>query len=124
MKPVKSHFEGLNLFVKENIDIYYADREILFALREEAKSRGVNSVVSRSYFTNEPYALFVRDDKKELLMIANYTLLKLFETGKIQNIFFKNFRGKIMSQSLKDLFKLQQIIVDEEIETFFNETIK
>lgn len=124
LKPVKSHFEGLNLFVNKDIDIYYADREILFALREKAKSRGVHGVVNRSYFTNEPYALFIRDDEKELLTIANYTLLKLFETGKIQKIFFKNFKGKIMSQSLKNLFKLQQIIVDEEIQIFFNKIVK
>ncbi len=107
---VESHDKSIELFKDKQIDIYFADRDILLALKQRAANKGLRLIVSRRYFTNEPYALFVRKNTDDLLYIANKTLVELYRTGDIRRIFASNFPGFIMSRSLRDLFSMQSIL--------------
>lgn len=105
-----THRDALAAFDKGEIDLYMADREILLSLGrlagEAAKER---LVVSRNYYTVEPYALFLRLDDHELRYIANVTLAEIFRK-EIHQIFIDNFPNKRMNDSLRQLFRLQQLL--------------
>jgi polar amino acid transport system substrate-binding protein/glutamate/aspartate transport system substrate-binding protein len=120
---VDSHLDGLRrlLGVEQQateekggyIDIYVADREILLSLKsmgeENFKQR---LVVSGSYYTIEPYALFTKKDHFELMYDANRTLSNLYKSD-IGSIFSKNFPRKRMSESLQFLYRFQQLMLGD-----------
>jgi polar amino acid transport system substrate-binding protein/glutamate/aspartate transport system substrate-binding protein len=110
LKPVETHHKSIELFKKNEIDIYFADRDILLALRSLAANEGLRLQVSKKYFTNEPYALFMRKNTDDLLYTANKTLVELFRSGDIRLIFAQHFPGFIMSRSLRDIFFFQSIL--------------
>lgn len=112
---VDTHLDGLDQFLGEKINpegkinLYIADREILLALRRRAEKKKQQLIVSKNYYTIEPYALFTRADDHKLRYIANVTLSEIFKTD-IQLIFYKNFPGKRMNESLRQIFRLQQLL--------------
>lgn len=106
---VDTHLDGLKQFLEEKINLYIADREILLALSRRAGKKNQQLIVSKNYYTIEPYALFTRADDHELRYIANMTLSEIFKTD-IQLIFNKNFPGKRMNESLRQIFRLQQLL--------------
>jgi polar amino acid transport system substrate-binding protein/glutamate/aspartate transport system substrate-binding protein len=111
---VPDHFAGLKMLENEQIDAYFADREILLALTKIARSDfKLELEVSSEYLSYEPYALFTRRDAAGLLFLANRTLVELFKRSddSIEAIFARHFEGKRMSPSLRELFRLQQIPV-------------
>ena len=110
LEEVESHDESIELFKEKKIEIYFADRDILLALKQRAANRGLRLHVSRRYFTNEPYALFVRKNSDKLLFTANKTLVELYRSDEIRRIFAANFPGFLMSRSLRDLFSIQSIL--------------
>ena len=114
LEEVTDHYKSIELFKDKEIDIYFADRDVLLALKQRAAKKGLRLNVSRRYFTNEPYALFVRKNSKNLLYIANKTLVELYRSGEIMRIFAPNFPGFIISRSLRDLFSIQSILDGED----------
>ena len=110
LTEVETHRNCIELFKKNEIDIYFADRDILLALRRSAANTGLRLQVSKKYFTNEPYALFMRKNTDDLLYTANKTLVELYRSGEIRHIFAQHFPGFIMSRSLRDIFFFQSIL--------------
>jgi ABC-type amino acid transport substrate-binding protein len=86
------------------------DREDLAsAEKEQEGSRIPRLMVSKNYYTIEPYALFTRRDDHQLSYLANRTLAEIFKDD-IDKIFHNNFPNKRMSESLRQLFRLQQLL--------------
>ena len=110
LEEVETHHKSIELFKENIIDIYFADRDILLALRRRAAKHGLRLQVSKKYFTNEPYALFIRKNTDDLLYIANKTLVELYRSGEIRRIFAQHFPGFMMSRSLRDIFFFQSIL--------------
>ncbi len=103
------HLDSLDAFEDKKIDLYIADREILLFLSRMAAQRKIPLVVSKKYYTIEPYALFLRTDDHQLRYIANLTLSDIFKQD-IHRIFRDNFPNKRMNDSLRQLFRLQQLL--------------
>ena len=110
LEEVENHYKSIELFEENKIDIYFADRDILLALRQHAAKKGLRMQVSKKYYTNEPYALFMRKNTDKLLYIANKTLVELYRSGRIRRIFAQHFPGFMMSRSLRDIFFFQSIL--------------
>jgi polar amino acid transport system substrate-binding protein len=110
LEQLASHQDSINALVNDKIDIYYADRDILLYYRTKARSQNFNLSVSRRYFTNEPYAVFMRLDDNDLHFIANKTIVALCRNGEINNIFRRHFTGYLMSQPLKNLYQLLKLL--------------
>ena len=110
LEEVENHYKSTELFEEKKIDIYFADRDILLALRQHGAKKGLRLHVSKKYYTNEPYALFLRKNTDELLYIANKTLVELYRSGDIRRIFAQHFPGFMMSRSLRDIFFFQSIL--------------
>ena len=104
-----THLLALKAFNQGRIDMYMADREILLSLSRQAIQKKQRLIVSRNYYTVEPYALFLRLKDHELRYIANVTLAEIFRKD-IQQIFLDNFQNKRMNDSLRQLFRLQQLL--------------
>lgn len=115
--PVDNHFDSIRMLEKHEIDVYFADREILLALQTEARDNRLATGekyesefrVSNRYLSYEPYALAVRRDRPDLLFLANQTLLSMFRDKSIFVVFKETFPGKVMSRSLKQVYLLQQV---------------
>lgn len=128
------HWKSLALFREGKINVYIADREILLSLSQRAveenqkiapqkkdqiDSEGAEKeqeefripplMVSKNYYTIEPYALFLRQDDHRLSYLANRTLAEIFKDD-IDKIFRNNFHNKRMNESLRQLFRLQQLL--------------
>lgn len=110
-KELNTHQDCFEAFREGKINIYIADREILLALSAQAQERKKKQqlIVSRNYYTIEPYALFMRTDDHQLRYIANLTLSEIFKED-IHRIFVRNFPGSRMNDSLRQLFRLQQLL--------------
>lgn len=108
-EDLQSHGDVLPAFRKGTINLYIADREILLALIREGSEEKQRLIVSRNYYSIEPYALFLRVDDSELRYIANLTLSEIYKSD-IQRIFASNFPGKRMNDSLLQLYRLQQLL--------------
>jgi len=107
---VDNHFDSIELLRKSEIDVYFADREILLSLRGVAQlEHKTDFRVASVYLSYEPYALAVRRDAADLLFRANQTLVMLFREREIFEIFREWFPGKAMSESLKQFYVLQQV---------------
>jgi hypothetical protein len=106
---VETHLNGLEAFQNGVINLYIADREILLALSRQARKEKQQLIVSKNYYTIEPYALFIRTDDHQLRYVANLTLSEVFKKD-IHRIFDHNFPGKRMNDSLLQLFRLQQLL--------------
>jgi ABC-type amino acid transport substrate-binding protein len=104
-----THLKSLEAFKNGAIDLYMADREILLSLNRLAIQNKQRLIVSRNYYTVEPYALFLRLDDHDLRYIANVTLSEIFRKD-IHQIFLDNFKNKRMNDSLRQLFRLQQLL--------------
>ena len=124
---IDSHDQGINQLVQSTdpaqpLDAYLADREILLALRNRLAKRDAEGagrlIVSKDYFTFEPYAIGLQPGQRDLRFIANSVLGELFrwnnprQTG--DHIFTelrRYFPGKKFNQSLQDLYRLQRLPV-------------
>jgi ABC-type amino acid transport substrate-binding protein len=104
-----THLDCLAAFLDDKINLYMADREILLSLSRMAMQKKQSLIVSNNYYTIEPYALFLRTDDHKLRYIANLTLSEVFKED-IHQIFRDNFPGKRMNDSLRQLFRLQQLL--------------
>ena len=104
-----THLDCLAAFREDKINLYMADREILLSLSRMAMQEKTSLIVSNNYYTIEPYALFLRTDDHKLRYIANLTLSEVFKED-IHQIFRDNFPGKRMNDSLRQLFRLQQLL--------------
>ena len=60
------------------------------------------------------YALFTRSDDLDINYIANKTLSNLYSSGEIENIFRNNFKGKMMSETLVQLFRMQILLIGKD----------
>ena len=107
---LSSHKDSIDALKNGEIDIYYADRDILLYFRRKAQADNLDFFVSRRYFTNEPYALFTRGDDHELNFIANQTIVELCKSDKILSIFRNNFVGYLMSRPLQNLFQTLKLL--------------
>jgi len=114
---VDDHYQGLNLLLDKKLDGYLADREILLALKHKAEVEGgAQLVVSRNYFTVEPYALGLGRGNWDLRYVADSVLSELFDWNRsgvygvsIFDVLKQNFPGKRFSKSLENMFRLQRL---------------
>ncbi len=111
LRDIDSHFDAIQEFRQGNIQYYFADREILINLREIQPAPRLNIVIAPVYLTVEPYALFTRYDDLELSYIANLTLRDLYTSGEIEQIFQAHFKGKKMSTTLVQIFRMQRLLI-------------
>ena len=120
-KEFECHTEAVRQLLKGSIHIYLADREILLAF----KQKGIGSEahenaslsdleVSQHYYTFEPYAIGINTEQRDLRLIANEVLSKLFNwqegpTGNtIATVLRRYFPNKKFSQDLEYMFRLQR----------------
>lgn len=104
-----SHLDYAEKFNSGDINLYIADREILLALRAMSSNKSKKLIVSRNYYTIEPYALFTGRNNHDLKYMADKTLARIFKRD-IQELFRENFPQKRMNESLRLLFRLQQLL--------------
>ncbi len=110
---LNSHLDCVEKFINKKINIYIADREILLAIRAMALKKKEKLIVSKRYYTMEPYALFIGKDNHDLKNMANKTLTQIFKQ-EINDFFRQNFPQNKMNDSLRHLFRLQQLLEGQE----------
>ena len=124
---VSSHDEGLERLIHpsnddQRFDAYLADREILLALRNRLatadKQAAGKLVISRDYFTFEPYAIGIEPRRYELRFVANSVLSEMFDwdspghaKSHIFSLLREYFPGKKFNKSLTDLYRIQRLPV-------------
>lgn len=120
---LNSHDEVFDSMQDGRINVYLADREILLALHKQfggvsEKSQQAETQeieVSEYYFTYEPYAIGVNIKQRELRVLANKVLSRLFDWRKglsgdnIATVLSRYFPRKKFSKDLEYMFRLQQI---------------
>ena len=120
---LNSHDEVFDSMQEGRINVYLADREILLALnkrfggvQEKSQQAEPQEIeVSEHYFTYEPYAIGVNIKQRELRVLANRVLSRLFDWRKglsgdnIATVLRRYFPSKKFSKDLEYMFRLQQI---------------
>lgn len=122
-KDLDHHIEGFRQLKAGKINAYVADREILLALEnrpgkmaDESKEAQPQEIeVSTNYFSYEPYAIAVNRENRELRLLANEVLSRLFawrnarSGDTIATVLSRYFPRKKFSKDLEYMFRLQQI---------------
>ncbi len=91
------------------IDVYFADREILLWMTRDPQIRS-RWTVSSSYFSFEPYALFLNRESAELQFEANIVLADLFgNQEELGQLFSDVFGRAATSDLLQAMFRIQRI---------------
>ena len=115
---VDNHYEGLRQLKAGTIKAYLADREILLELQQKdiGDKNPTKLVVSKDYYSVEPYAIGVNIGAAELRFIANSVLSELYnwdlhgnQREHIFTVLSRNFPRKRFSKSLESLFRLQRV---------------
>jgi|GEM_PF-1991755 len=113
--PQFDHYTGVQELIDGNINVYLADREILLALQKKHQNHP-ELVVSRKYFTIEPYAIGLNRAKPELQFVANTVLSELFGDAlsykaemPILDLLRDHFPGSSFSRSLINLYCSQRL---------------
>lgn len=101
IEEVPSHERGVELLRAGVIDSYFGDRVLLRQLMIE--SDGALSL-SRLRLSNEPYALMTRKGDAELLFLVNRSLVDLYESEEIFDVFRRWFSGARPDPSLAYLY--------------------
>ncbi len=113
---VQTHYEGLEALSDGKINAYIADREILLALQKSVSRQRPELIVSKQYFTIEPYAIGLRLGDTTLRYVTNTVLSELFdrnlsrdgEMGVI-SLLKEYFPGSKFSKSLLDMYANQRL---------------
>lgn len=87
---VKSHQEGLARLESGDIAAYFADRVILVELLRTS-AEPAKLVLSRRYFTHEPYALALARGDSDFRLLVDRTLSGLYRSGDIEPLFLDAF---------------------------------
>lgn len=120
---ISNHDDAIEQLLNGCINAYIADREILLALRQRARVKAAKALqpkikeldVSPNYLTFEPYAIGINIEQRELWLLANKVLSKLFDWRKgvsgntIATVLRRYFPRKKFSKDLEYMFRLQQI---------------
>ncbi len=113
--PRFDHYKGVQALIDGEFNAYLADREILLALQKHY-SNHPELVVSRTYFTIEPYAIGLNNKKPELRYLANSVLSELFGDAlsyktdmPILDILKAHFPKSSFSKSLINLYRSQRL---------------
>jgi len=105
---VDDHKEGVKRLEGGEITAYFADRAILvFLLLGPDAPKSL--IISKDYFTREPYALaFARNDE-EFRFLVDRTLARLYRSGVVEKIFARNFGNAKPSEILQALYVINSL---------------
>jgi ABC-type amino acid transport substrate-binding protein len=107
---VKDHGDGVNALEDGKVDAYTSDQLILIGLARKARDPS-KLMLTNQVYSFEPYALVVRRDDPDFLLIADRTLASLYRSGRIKEIYSKwiGAIGLRPTLLLKALYVLQGI---------------
>jgi glutamate/aspartate transport system substrate-binding protein len=107
---VKDHTEGLEAIDKGLADAYSTDDILLYGLVNKTKRPDDYSIVGR-YLSYDPYSIMLRRDDAAFQLIVTRTLVNLFRSGEINQIYAKWFdpMGVPMSDLLKTMIQGQTL---------------
>jgi polar amino acid transport system substrate-binding protein/glutamate/aspartate transport system substrate-binding protein len=113
----ETHYEGIKSLKEGKIKAYIADREILLALRKTIAKQKPELLVSKRYFTHEPYAIGLQLGNTDLRFVADSVLSELFDRNLakdgemgIISILKEHFPDSKFSKPLVDMFANQHLI--------------
>ena len=106
--PVDSHEAGLAALEQGDIAAYFADRAILVMLARQSQSPEL-LVISRRFFSFEPYALAMRRGDSAFRLMVDRALVRIYSGPAISNIYQAHFGKAKMSDLLRALYTLQRL---------------
>lgn len=100
---VGDHKDGVKRLESGEIAAYFGDRAILvfLLLGPDAPK---NLIISKDYFTREPYALALARNDEEFRFLVDRTLARLYRSGVVEKIFARNFGNAKPSEILQALY--------------------
>jgi glutamate/aspartate transport system substrate-binding protein len=106
-----NHEAGLKALEAGEIDVYMADRILLISLADKAAAPEKLRLSDR-FFTYQPYALMVRRDAPDFLLIADRALAGLYRSRQVKGI-FENWLAPLGEQidelQIRAMYRLQSI---------------
>jgi ABC-type amino acid transport substrate-binding protein len=100
---VDDHKDGVKRLESGELTAYFADRAILvFQLLGPDAPKGL--IISKDYFSREPYALALARNDEEFRFLVDRTLARLYRSGVVEKIFARNFGNAKPSEILQALY--------------------
>ena len=105
---VPDHQDGVTRLENGEISAYFADRAILvfLLLGSEAPK---DLIISKDYFTREPYALALARDDDDFRFLVDRTLARLYRSEVVEKIFARNFGNGKPSDILRALYIINSL---------------
>lgn len=105
----EEHNKGFLALQQGKIHAYFTDASILAGMKTKAQNPGDWKIVGR-YLTYEPYGMILPQNQGEWRDFVNATLIRLFKSGRFEEIYNKWFgpKGEVplpMSEEYKTLLK-------------------
>lgn len=105
---ITSHQAGRTALESGDIAAYFADRAILVMLALQADNPEL-LVVSRRFFSFEPYALALRHGDSDFRLMVDRALVRIYSSPGIANIYKAHFGNAGMSDLLRAMYTLQRL---------------
>lgn len=100
---VTDHQDGVKQLESGELSAYFADRAILVFLLV-GPDAPKDLIISKDYFTREPYALALARNDDDFRLVVDTTLARLYRSKVIEKIFARNFGNGKPSDILKALY--------------------
>jgi ABC-type amino acid transport substrate-binding protein len=105
---VPDHQEGMQRLESGELGAYFADRAILvFLLLGPDAPKDL--IISKDYFTREPYALALARNDDDFRFLVDRTLARLYRSRVVEKIFARNFGNGKPSEILRALFVINSL---------------
>ena len=105
---VPDHQEGVTRLESGELSAYFADRAILVFLLV-GPDAPKDLIISKDYFTREPYALALARNDDDFRFLVDRTLARLYRTKVIEKIFARNFGNGKPSDILRALYVINSL---------------
>lgn len=111
---LRNYATGIRELCNGKLAYFFGDRDMLAYYLDEYRGteggENCDAVLSRKFFSYEPYALVIRDDRLDIVKRLQVALFQLFrDRESLDEIFGDSFDGREPSELLSALFRINAI---------------